>query len=142
MTDYGKLIKHAANQMARGMDAYAKRFDLTGMQMSIIHFLANHPAALQRDIEAEFNIQRSSATLLLQRMERAGLITRTPAAHDARQKAVVLTAKAKGVQDGVSAYIAAQQAAMTTAFTPQQRALFVQMLTQFTQITGSDLTHD
>ncbi|WP_225046918.1 MarR family winged helix-turn-helix transcriptional regulator [Lacticaseibacillus kribbianus] len=142
MPEYGKLLKHAANQMARGMDAYARQFGLTGVQMSIIDYLADHPDALQRDIEGEFNIQRSSATLLLQRMERAGLVERRQAASDGRQKTVALTAKAQELQHGVSAYISAQQAAMTEAFTPEELALFVTMLTQFTQITGSDITHD
>ncbi|MFD1484047.1 MarR family winged helix-turn-helix transcriptional regulator [Lacticaseibacillus baoqingensis] len=134
MVDYGKLLKHATNQMNKAMDAYAKQFDLTGMQMSIIDFVGQHEQVLQRDIETEFNIQRSTATVALQRMEARGLISRTIAADDARQKMVRLAPKAQALYHTVTAYIAQQQTAMTTAFTPAQRALFVQMLQYFTEL--------
>ncbi|WP_156314363.1 MarR family winged helix-turn-helix transcriptional regulator [Lacticaseibacillus camelliae] len=94
MQNFGMVIKQATNQMNKHMDTYAKQFGLTGSQMSIIDFVGNHGQVLQRDIEAEFAIQRSTATLTLQRMEKSGLIQRTAAATDARQKAVSLTPKA------------------------------------------------
>ncbi|KRM87987.1 MarR family winged helix-turn-helix transcriptional regulator [Lacticaseibacillus thailandensis] len=76
MPTLGKIIKHATNQMNQSMDQYAKQFGLTGTQMSIIDFIGTHKRVLQRDIEREFNIQRSTATVALQRMERAALIHR------------------------------------------------------------------
>lgn len=56
--------------------------------MSIIDYLSRHSNAdiLQKDIENEFNIQRSTTTVLLQRMERKQLLFRTPSTIDARQK--------------------------------------------------------
>jgi DNA-binding MarR family transcriptional regulator len=129
--DYGKLLKHATNQMNKGMDAYAKQFDLTGTQMSIIDFIGNQQQVLQRDIEAEFNIQRSTATVALQRMEKRGLVVRQPAATDGRQKTVVLTAKAQQLHQVVSQYIAKQQNAMNAAFTPTECETFVRMLQYF-----------
>lgn len=135
--DYGKLIKLAANQMNRRMDAYAKQYGLTGTQMSILDFLASHPHALQRDIEAEFNIQRSTATVTLQRMEKAELITRVPAA-DARQKEVHLTNKAQELSSDVAAYIAHQQASIVTHFSAEEQATFTAMLQYFIELNGGN----
>jgi DNA-binding MarR family transcriptional regulator len=132
--DYGKLLKYATNQMNKGMDAYAKQFDLTGTQMSIIDFIGNQQQVLQRDIEAEFNIQRSTATVALQRMEKRGLVVRQPSATDGRQKTVVLTAKAQQLHQVVSQYIAKQQNAMNTAFTPAECETFVRMLRYFIKL--------
>lgn len=132
--EYGKLIKLATNQMNRCMDAYAKQYGLTGVQMLIIDYVAGREQVLQRDIETEFNIQRSTATVALQRMEQRGLITRVASAQDARQKVVTLTAKAHDLQADIAAYIAHQQAAMETAFSPEEQATFRRMLQYFIQL--------
>ncbi|WP_461213294.1 MarR family winged helix-turn-helix transcriptional regulator [Lacticaseibacillus sp. GG6-2] len=136
MANYGKLLKKATNQMNKAMDAYAKQFDITGMQMSFIDYLGEHPGALQRDLEAEFNIQRSTATVALQRMEARGLVVRRPAATDARQKTVALTTKAQALNQQVTDYIAKQQAAMNTTFSEEECATFVDMLNYFITLNG------
>lgn len=138
MQDYGKLLKKATNQMNKAMDAYAKQFGITGMQMSFIDYLNEHPDSLQRDLEAEFNIQRSTATVALQRMEARELVVRKPAPRDARQKTVTLTAKAQGLSQRVAAYIANQQAGMNAAFSDAQRTTFVKMLTYFIKLNGGE----
>lgn len=134
--DYGKLIKQASNQMSKGMDAYAKQYGLTGTQMSIIDFIGDQHACLQRDIEQEFNIKRSTATVALQRMEKTGLVKRVVAQHDARQKEVRLTPKADGLHAMVSGYIAEQQAAMNQVFTPKECDTFTRMLDYFIKLNS------
>ena len=66
----GRLVKKASNQLGREFDQFAKPFDLTGMQMSIIDFISYglKEEYFQQDIEKEFNIQRSTTTVLLQRI--------------------------------------------------------------------------
>ena len=117
--------------MNKAMDAYARQFNLTGTQMSFIDYIGVHPGCLQRDLEAEFAIQRSTATVALQRMEGRDLVIRQAAAQDARQKTVTLTPKAQQLHTRVRAYIAGQQQAMDAAFSPAACAQFVQMLDYF-----------
>ena len=38
----GRMVKIAGNQLSREFDQFAKPYDLTGMQMSIIDFLRNN----------------------------------------------------------------------------------------------------
>lgn len=141
MQNFGMAIKQATNQMNKHMDLYAKHYGVTGTQMSILDFVGKHAAVLQRDIEAEFAIRRSTATLTLQRMEKYGLITRKPAEHDGRQMAVTLTPKATKLRVAVTTYIEHQQQAMEEAFTPAERAVFARMITYFIQLNGGG-SHD
>ncbi|KRM73319.1 MarR family winged helix-turn-helix transcriptional regulator [Secundilactobacillus collinoides] len=124
-SNFGVLIKRAANDQDKAMDAYARQYGLTGVQMSMIDFLGrrSNDVVLQRDIEAEFNIQRSTATVLLQRMERKGLVVRQSAASDARQKQVILTQKAVELKQHVESYIDNQQAKVEAAFSPAEMAI-------------------
>lgn len=55
----------------------------------------------QRDIEEEFSIRRSTATGILQLMEKNDLLYREPVDYDARLKKLVLTPKAISVHEAV-----------------------------------------
>ena len=48
--------------MMRHFDQFARQYDLTGNQMAVIDFITNHAdqEVFQRDIEHEFEIQRST----------------------------------------------------------------------------------
>lgn len=68
---------------------------ITGMQGFIIHYITRNSDRdiFQKDIEKEFSIRRSTATSILQLMEKKGLITRQSVNSDARLKKIVLTEK-------------------------------------------------
>ena len=71
--------------------------EITGMHGWIIGFIYHNQKnrdIFQRDIESEFLIRRSTATGMLQLMEKNDLIIREPVAYDARLKKIVLTPKA------------------------------------------------
>lgn len=75
---------------------------LTGMQGWIIDYLYEQDKGkeiFQRDVEKEFNIRRSTATGVLQLLERDGFITREAVAQDARLKSLKLTPKAIEAQE-------------------------------------------
>ena len=59
----------------------------------------------QRDVEAAFGLSRSTATGILQLMEKNGLIQRESAADDARLKSLIPTAKAAELEEEVMASI-------------------------------------
>ena len=65
------------------------------MQGWIIGYLYRHSeeAVFQKDLEAEFQMARSTASGILQAMEKKGLITRESIPRDARLKRLVLTEK-------------------------------------------------
>ena len=80
---------------------------LTGPQGLVLGYLYDHQDKdiFQRDIEAMFNVRRSSATGLLQCLESNGFIERVNVDYDARLKKIVLTDKAYEFRDTLEAHI-------------------------------------
>ena len=68
---------------------------LTPMQGHILGYMAHHDEVYQRDLEREFEVRRSTASAIVQVMERDGLVTREPVASDARLKRLVMTDRAR-----------------------------------------------
>ena len=69
----------------------------TGMHGYVIGYLKSREGedVFQKDVEKRFSIRRSTATAILQLMEKNGFITRESVEYDARLKRIVLTDKAK-----------------------------------------------
>ncbi len=94
-------VKKLSNQFSRLLIEAEQQFTdkserLTGMQRTIVGFLLERHEkedVFQKNIEEEFNIRRSTATGILQLMEKKGIIRREPDPNDARWKKIVLTAK-------------------------------------------------
>ena len=92
----GFELRQVANIIRREIDnAVSKRNieKLTGMLGRVIGYLCHNgeKEIFQRDIEAEFSIRRSTATTMLQTMEKHGLIKRAPVEYDARLKRILPT---------------------------------------------------
>lgn len=108
----GHEIMMFSNLIKRYMNANASAHhieEITGMQALMIKYIYNHYSQeiFQRDIEKKFNVRRSTATGMLQLLEKKGLIERTSVSYDARLKKLKLTPKAienhliieKGIED-------------------------------------------
>lgn len=91
------MIGRMVSLFRAGLDEKA---GITHMQGWIIGYLFRHSGTdvFQKDLEAEFHIARSTASEILQLMEKKGLITREPIPRDARLKRLVLTEKATAFQ--------------------------------------------
>ena len=94
-------VRSLSNGIHRLMDSsIAKDWRITPMQGRFIGFIRRHQSdVFQRDLEAEFCIRRSTASAILQTMERDGLIRREAVQQDARLKKLVLTPKALALLD-------------------------------------------
>ncbi|HIT90578.1 MAG TPA: winged helix-turn-helix transcriptional regulator [Candidatus Merdenecus merdavium] len=67
---------------------------ITGMQCGVLSYLkiqSKDKEVFQKDIEDEFQIRRSTATGILQLMEKNGLIQREAVNYDARLKKIIIT---------------------------------------------------
>ncbi|MBC1522130.1 MarR family transcriptional regulator [Listeria aquatica] len=126
----GRLLKIASNQMVRDLDKFADQFDLTSTQMAIIDYLVNNEnkEILQKDLEKEFSIQRSTATVLLQRMEKKELVYRKASKKDARQKSIHLSEHAHKLSTKVSKYMELQQKQLEKRFSKETIDLFEEIL--------------
>ena len=108
---------------------------ITPMQGRVIGYLKHHPAemAYQRDLEREFQIRRSTASAILQTMERDGLIRREPVPQDARLKKLVLTARAEAFSEHFRSEMARAEALITRGVSPEDLDTFFRVMEQFEQ---------
>jgi len=94
-------IKSLNNEIKRHFDRSAierNEANLTGMQFAFLGYISDRGETedvFQRDIEVEFNIRRSTASGMLQLLEREGYIQRLSVPNDARLKKIILTDKAR-----------------------------------------------
>lgn len=105
---------------------------LTPMQGRIIGFVRHSPGdVFQRDLEAEFEIRRSTASAILQGMERNGLLRREPVARDARLKKLVLTPSAVRYSECFHREMANVEARLTQGVSAQELAAFFALMERF-----------
>ncbi|WP_295745740.1 MarR family transcriptional regulator [uncultured Limosilactobacillus sp.] len=126
----GRLIRKADISIIRQMNDFARQNNLTGNQMSIIDYLSRQErlAASQQAIEHEFNIRRSTTTIILQRMEKHDLIKRIVDPHDHRRRQVQLTTTARQLIPVVHEYIKGQEQRLTNHFAPEELATVVRVM--------------
>ena len=128
--DCGVWINILSHKLKKRMNANMQSLGLTGMQSHVIHYVLVKSAegpVFQRDLERTFGLSRSTATGMLQLMEKNGLIRRESVAHDARLKSLVPTEKAARLDAQVGAYLRRVDQRLTEGLTPEEIALFLQI---------------
>ena len=102
--DVGRLINKISHQLKRQMCFHQEESELTNMQKRVLHYILFQSLKkdiYQKDIEKEFQIRRSTATGILQLLEKNGFVIRETVEWDARLKKLVPTAKAEGVREEI-----------------------------------------
>ena len=129
-----KINRHISNSVAE--------YGITGPQAHMLNFIYDHSMksdVMQKDIEKEFNIRRSTTTNALQIMEKQGLITRTGVSTDARIKKVSLTKNGKEVQQIVSDNIHDSEIALRDALTKEEFEILILVIIKLSGIFENEL---
>lgn len=121
----GIEIRILANLIGRCLNEVGfndEHSSLTGPQGLVLGYLYDHQDhdIFQKDIEATFNVRRSSATGLLQCLEANGFIERVNVDYDARLKKIVLTKKAHEFREGLEEHIQKMEAILVKDLEPQE----------------------
>lgn len=108
---------------------------VTGMQGRILGYLFDRreQELFQRDVERQFHIRRSTATGILQLMERDGLLTREPVAYDARLKRLCLTEKAVRLHEIVCREIMEVESRLRGCLTEEETQTLLRILAKLRQ---------
>lgn len=116
------LLKQANVQTERERNNFAKNLGITGVQMNVIDFLSNqiNNQATQHEIERELDIRRSTTTVLVQGMEKRGLVDRIDNPNDGRQKLVTLTDKAQKLVPIIHEYVKKDDLALLDHFNKEE----------------------
>lgn len=102
--------------------------EFTEMQTKLLGFLCHNKdqEIYQKDIERVFYIRRSTASRLLKRLERDGLIVRQAVSKDARLKRVQTTPKADAAMQQITARIRHVEAVLTQGLSEAEIEQFME----------------
>lgn len=124
-----RYISKLSNKLRRKIDAFSSKEAFSGSQGRVLHFiLAQNNDVFQKDIEEEFSLRPPTATELLKKMEKNGLIYREAMASDARMKRIVVSEKALRYKDMVIADITALEDELTKNISQNELAIFFRVI--------------
>ena len=137
----GYAVKSLNRRIGRVIDnipAVRENKNLTSIQFWVLTFLFREAGrdVFQRDVEAEFNIRRSTATEILKAMEANGLIRREPVGYDARLKKIVTLPYAEEIRKQLEAQVDRTERHLTEGFTKEELAQFYEFIRRFKENLG------
>ena len=132
----GMWINILAHKLKKRMNANMRSLGLTGVQSRVMHYIlvkcADGPV-FQRDIENAFGFSRSTATGVLQLMEKNGLIQRESVASDARLKSLIPTEKAAQLEIQVEESLRRTEQRLTRGLSSTQITLFLEVIAHMSE---------
>lgn len=124
-----RYVSKLSNKLRRKIDAFSSRESFSGSQGRVLHFiLAQSNDIFQKDIEEEYSLRPPTATELLKKMEKNGLIHREAMASDARMKRIVVSEKALQYKDMVIADITALEDELTKDIPQKELDVFFKVI--------------
>lgn len=117
---------------------------LTGVHSWAIGFFFHNRDrdVFQRDFEKECNVRRSSATQMLKRMEKNGMINRIGVDYDARLKKIVLTEKAIEIQKTLDEKFEQLERNLSKDISNEELETFFGVLSKITDNIGEGCSDD
>ena len=116
-----------SHKIKKCLNATLLDLGITGVQSRIMHFILMRYVegpVFQRDVESFFGLSRSTATGILQLMEKNEIIRRESYAEDGRLKSLIPTEKAYHLDDKVHDSIKQIELKMTQGISDGQLQLF------------------
>lgn len=130
----GLNIEKINHIISRKMDsAVIKAIDdnITVSQAYVIDFIATegkNREIFQKDLENEFDLKRSSVSLMLSNMEKSDLIKRVSVSEDARLKQIILTEKSLKIYDKISLAIDSVENKLAENLKPEEIKIFLDII--------------
>jgi MarR family transcriptional regulator, transcriptional regulator for hemolysin len=138
----GHLISLAARQFTRLSEARLKPLGFGVGHLPVLVALQEKQASSQRDLARFARIEQPSMAQLLARMERDGLITRTPDPADGRSSQIALTEAAQGRLPEACAVVRQGNRDALSGFTDAEAEQLTNLLTRLIasldRIAGGD----
>ncbi|HIS52269.1 MAG TPA: MarR family transcriptional regulator [Candidatus Onthomonas avicola] len=131
--DCGAWINLLSHKVKTRLNATLQNLGITGVQSRVICYILVHcqdGLVFQRDIERAFGLSRSTATGILQLLEKNGMIRRESVASDARLKSLVPTRRAEEFNAQVAACLRETDRMLTRGLSSGQVQLFKEMAAQ------------
>lgn len=130
---FGRLVHVLSRKLKRDnlMDYPVE--ELTPMQKQVLKFILlstlHHPI-YQKDVEEEFQIRRSTATGILQLMEKNGFIIRQSTSFDKRLKEIIPTQKSERLREKLIKQLQLREEKMLSGIPPEHISICKSVLKQ------------
>lgn len=122
----GRLIHIVSRKLKKEDLIPGEELGLTPIQSHVLKhilFESLHRTLYQKDIEEEFQIRRSTATGILQLMEKNGFIRRETSKADARLKQIIPTKKAEALREAIFESIVQREQKMSQGIPEEELAI-------------------
>ncbi len=133
----GETLHRVENQIWRKMDSIAAAYGITVGQHVILGYLIQHESQgdiFQRDIEAVFDVRRSSVSHVICLLEKREYVWRSGVDTDARLKKISITQKGRQIYRKVLSRLQEVEQSLDDVFVDEQeRALFLDMLQRLSE---------
>lgn len=124
-----RYIGKLSNKIRRKIDTFTSKEEFSGSQGKVLHFLlAQTSDVFQKDIEEEYGLRPSTATELLKKMEKNGLIYREVTSYDARLKKIIVSEKALKYKEQVIHDLSGLEDELTKGISTQDLNVFFDVL--------------
>jgi DNA-binding MarR family transcriptional regulator len=116
----GAMIRRERNAISQGI--------ITLPQFLGLDFLRNHPVSPVKDFAATLGVQLSSASGLLDRLAKLGLLKRTHSKEDRRVVLLTLTPKGEQMVDEVRKQKKESVSRIFSTLSPNERAVYLELM--------------
>lgn len=127
------MLTSAQNSVFTYFKSRLQPFDVTPVQYALLKCLWTRDMQTPTQLSQGLNIDASSVTGILARLEKKELLERTFSTEDRRSVYVRLLPDGKALQPGIEAVIDDANANILSGLTPESVALFKQQLRQIEQ---------
>lgn len=127
--DCGAWVNLLSHRVKRRLDCNLVSLGINAFQSRVLHYIRAHyreGPVFQRDVENAFTLSRSTATGILQHLEREGCIVRESVQQDGRLKSLVPTERAEALDEQVRIFLQEIEAEMTAGISPGQLQIFME----------------
>ena len=131
--DCGAWINLLSHKIKSKSNSMLQSLGITGVQSRVIYYILIHcqdGPVFQKDIESVFGLSRSTATGILQLLEKNGIIRRESVESDARLKSLVPTKRAVELDTQVRACLRDTDRMLTRGISDGQVQLFKEIAAQ------------
>lgn len=124
-----RYVNKLSHKLRRRLDAFSSVRDYSSAQGRILSYLLLRDCDIfQKDIEEEYSIRPATATVLLKKMEKNGLIKREPVSYDARLKKITLTPAALTYREQVFHDIVELETDLTRGISEEELQIFYKVM--------------
>ncbi len=121
----GYLINHLARIFAQALARGIKPLGLAPGQFMVLLELWREDGLTQRDLVARLDVEQATLANTLARMERDGLVTRTPHPTDGRAQSIRLTARARSLEEPATGAATGVNQRLLRDLKPKERRRFL-----------------